>query len=112
MRNYFIWQGYVCPRAFVQVLYLIEELIHPDPVLHIPPLNMFFLLQLVESYVLIFEGTLQLISSSIIAHTLLGHEVMDPLKLLCLLLNESAHQIEAKIQIIQLLHVIEVEFNA
>lgn len=73
---------------------------------------MFFLLQLVESDILIFECTLQLISSSIICYTLLGHKVVDPLQLLGLLLNKSAHQVETEIQIIQLLHVIEVEFNA
>jgi hypothetical protein len=73
---------------------------------------MFNLLQLIEPDVLIFECTLQLISASIISHTLLGHEVVDSLKLHSLLLDEPAHKVKAKVQVIQLLHVIEVKLDA
>ena len=80
--------------------------------MHIPLLYMANLLQLIDPDALIFECTLQLISASIISHTLLSHEVMDFFQLHGLLLNESSHELKARIQIIQLLHVVEVEFNA
>jgi len=61
---------------------------------------MFNFLQLIEPDVLIFECTLQLISACIICHTLLGHKVVDSLQLHGLLLDEPAHQVKAKVQII------------